>query len=125
MPNTVKNSSRSSISLGPGSHSLRDRLDHWIEKYRLVSDWLNFGGNMTKVGAFEAKTHLPKLLERVQQGERIVITKHGQPIAELIPFRERNTEDIRRAIDRLRAFQKHHDLGGMTIKSLIEEGRTR
>ena len=32
---------------------------------------------METVGAYEAKTHLPKLLERVLKGERITITKHG------------------------------------------------
>ena len=34
---------------------------------------------MDQVGAYEAKTHLPRLLERVRRGERIVITKHGVP----------------------------------------------
>lgn len=38
-----------------------------------------------EVGAYEAKTHLPKLLERVARGERITITKHGKPIATLVP----------------------------------------
>ena len=41
---------------------------------------------MAEIGAYQAKTHLPRLLERVQQGERFVITKHGHPIAELVPF---------------------------------------
>ena len=40
---------------------------------------------MIEVGAYEAKTHLPRLLERVANGERITITKHGVPIAILIP----------------------------------------
>ena len=52
---------------------------------------------MAEVGAFEAKTHLPKLLERVQNGERFVITKHGHPIAELVPYRQREPEKIRAA----------------------------
>jgi len=38
---------------------------------------------MTTVGAYEAKTHLPKLLNRVAKGEKIVITKHGVPVAVL------------------------------------------
>lgn len=38
-----------------------------------------------EVGAYEAKTHLPKLLERVARGERITITKHGKAVAELRP----------------------------------------
>ncbi len=56
---------------------------------------------MSEVGAFEAKTHLPKLLERVQKGEYFVITKHGHPGAELVPFRSRDPEKIRAAIDNL------------------------
>ncbi|MBW1670479.1 MAG: type II toxin-antitoxin system prevent-host-death family antitoxin, partial [Deltaproteobacteria bacterium] len=40
---------------------------------------------METVGAYEAKTHLPKLLKRVFKGERITITKHGVPVAELQP----------------------------------------
>jgi prevent-host-death family protein len=78
---------------------------------------------MSEVGAFEAKTHLPKLLERVQKGERIVITKHGHPVAELIPFRSRSPEQIRAAIDSLKMFQKTHSLGGISVREMIEEGR--
>ena len=44
---------------------------------------------MAEVGAFQARTHLPKLLERVQNGERFVITKHGHPIAALMPYLQR------------------------------------
>jgi len=40
---------------------------------------------MDKVGAYEAKTHLPELLERVIKGERITITRHGVPVAVLQP----------------------------------------
>ncbi|MCY3756556.1 MAG: type II toxin-antitoxin system prevent-host-death family antitoxin [Acidobacteria bacterium] len=78
---------------------------------------------MPEVGAFEAKTHLPRLLERVRKGERFVITKHGNPVAELIPFRKRDPEKIRAAIDDLKAFQEAHSLGGLSVRELIEEGR--
>ena len=78
---------------------------------------------MPEVGAFEAKTHLPRLLERVRKGERFVITKHGNPVAELIPFRKRDPERIRAAIDDLKAFQEAHSLGGLSVRELIEEGR--
>ena len=40
---------------------------------------------MKSVGAFEAKTHLSELLERVSRGEKITITRHGVPVAEVIP----------------------------------------
>ena len=49
-----------------------------------------------EVGAYEAKTHLPALLERVQRGEQITITKHGRPIARLVPAK-RTTVERRRA----------------------------
>ncbi len=78
---------------------------------------------MSEVGAFEAKTHLPKLLERVQKGERFVITKHGQPVAELIPFRKRDPDKIREAIENLKAFQQTHSLGGQSVREMVDEGR--
>jgi prevent-host-death family protein len=42
---------------------------------------------MTAIGAFEAKTHFSQLLERVERGEEIVITRRGKPIAVLAPYR--------------------------------------
>jgi len=37
------------------------------------------------IGAFEAKTHLSRLLEEAEQGYQITITKRGKPVARLIP----------------------------------------
>lgn len=42
----------------------------------------------TTVGAFEAKTHLSELLARVEAGEQVTITKHGRPVARLVPVTE-------------------------------------
>jgi len=80
---------------------------------------------MSRIGAFEAKTHLPRLLRRVEAGERFVITRHDRPVAELIPFQARDTTRIRAAIEDLKAFQKTHSLGGLSIRDMIEEGRKR
>ncbi len=41
---------------------------------------------MEQIGAFEAKNTLGALLDRVQQGEEIVITRHGKPVARLAPY---------------------------------------
>jgi prevent-host-death family protein len=76
----------------------------------------------TEVGAYEAKTHLPALLERVARGEHIVITKHGRPIARLVPIGKSDVERRREAIARLKVFRKGRTLG-VPIKQLIEEGR--
>ena len=78
---------------------------------------------MSEIGTFEAKTHLPKLLERVQKGEHFVITKHGRPVAELVPLRTRDPDKIRAAIDNLKSFQRNHSLGGLSVRELIDEGR--
>ena len=78
---------------------------------------------MRTVGAYEAKTHLPALLDEVEQGETITITRHGVPVAKLVPVRERSEEDIRKAIEGLKELRKGQTLGGITIRELIEEGR--
>lgn len=76
-----------------------------------------------EVGAYEAKTHLPSLLERVQHGEHVTITKHGVPVALLVPVVPVAKPDIHAVIDELKTFAKGHVAGGMTIREMIEEGR--
>ena len=78
---------------------------------------------MPHVGAYEAKTHLPKLLERVARGERITITKHGVPVAELVPTEPAPRQDVPSTIAALREFRREHTLGDMSLKHLIEAGR--
>lgn len=78
---------------------------------------------MKTVGAYEAKTHLPKLLKRVNKGERITITKHGVPIAVLQPPDLSRKADPKKAIDELRKFRDKHPLNGLSIRDMIEEGR--
>ncbi len=77
----------------------------------------------TEIGAFEARTHLLRLLERVRAGERFVITRHGQPVAELVPFRPRNGDRIEAAIELLKDFRAEHTLGGISVRELIEDNR--
>jgi prevent-host-death family protein len=78
---------------------------------------------METVGAYEAKTHLPKLLARVTKGERITITKHGIPIAILQPFDPAKNVDTGSIIAELRRFRKKNKLSGLSIREMIEEGR--
>jgi prevent-host-death family protein len=60
---------------------------------------------MPEIGAYEAKTHLPKLLERIQKGERFTITKHGHPVAELIPVTRKDPEAVRQTISGIRSYR--------------------
>ena len=58
---------------------------------------------MDEVGAFEAKNKLSALLERVERGEEIVITRHGKEVAHLVPpQRAFNRDQARAAIKRIR-----------------------
>ncbi len=76
---------------------------------------------MKQVGVYEAKTHLPSLLDEVEQGETITITRHGRPIARVVPIRERRS--VHETIEAIEAFRKGHTLGDISIKEVIEEGR--
>jgi prevent-host-death family protein len=77
---------------------------------------------MTSVGAYEAKTHFSELLEKVTRGDRVIITKHGVPVAVLQAV-ERSGEEPATAIEKIKDFRKGNILGGISLKSLIEAGR--
>jgi len=79
---------------------------------------------MRSVGAFEAKTHFSALLEEVEKGGQIIITKHGHPVAKLVPTTTAiNREHIRDVIKRLKNFSAKNKLGGLDWKALRDEGR--
>lgn len=79
---------------------------------------------MKTVGAYYAKTHLAQLLDRVADGERVIITRHGKVVAELRPPEGSPAMTVPEAIEGLRAFRASHPLGpGVTLKQLIDEGR--
>jgi prevent-host-death family protein len=81
---------------------------------------------MDSVGSFEAKTHLPKLLDRVARGERITITKHGKPVAMLVPAEPCPEQDVTQTVKEMLAYRdrQKRTLGpGETLRGLIEEGR--
>jgi prevent-host-death family protein len=74
------------------------------------------------IGAYEAETHLPALLERVARGESFTITRHDRPIARLVPIARTGPDRRREAVERLKAFADGHTLD-VPVKQLISEGR--
>ena len=56
---------------------------------------------MQSIGAYEAKTHLPRLLDRVAQGESLTITRHGRPVARLVPVENETRDRARQAARRI------------------------
>jgi prevent-host-death family protein len=77
----------------------------------------------TTIGAFEAKTKLGELLERVRQGADFTITKHEQPVARLVGIEaERATERMAATME-LRALRSRYTLAGLNIRDLKDAGR--
>jgi prevent-host-death family protein len=79
---------------------------------------------MKTVPSYEAKTHLPRLLQYVAKGEQVTITRHGVPIAILSPAGATRTKrSVRETIEAIKRFRKGNTLGGMSLRDLINEGR--
>jgi prevent-host-death family protein len=88
--------------------------------------------NRSEVGAFEAKNSLGGLLDRVERGEEIVITRHGKPVARLVPSSDRiDPNQVHAAYQRIReqARELHRsgarekDFDWDEMKKLRDEGR--
>jgi prevent-host-death family protein len=75
------------------------------------------------VGAFQAKTHLSELLERVAQGEVVTIARRGRPIARLVPIETGAQDRAAQAVARLRALRRGATLGGLDWRELRDSGR--
>lgn len=79
---------------------------------------------MKEIGAFEAKNKLSALLDQVERGEEIVITRHGKEVARLVPPKGTlNREAAREAANSIRKMSEGVTLGGLKIKDLVNEGR--
>lgn len=78
---------------------------------------------MRTVGAFEAKTHFSALLEAVVSGEQIVITRHGAPVARLVPETGRDTASAAAAAEAILAGRGARRLDGLDWRELRDAGR--
>lgn len=78
---------------------------------------------MLQVGAYEAKTRLSQLIDEAAKGEEIIITKHGVPVAALVPIAGSRQLDPQAAIAAIKDFRRRHRLAGLSLREMIEEGR--
>ena len=81
---------------------------------------------MREIQASEAKTHLPQLLDEVERGETILITRHGRPVARLVPEADRRLKEIGQAVASIRALRRH--TGKITVEEILSarhEGHDR
>lgn len=78
---------------------------------------------MEHVGVYDAKTRLPSLLEKVRKGQQVTITKHGVPIALIVPYRVSASPSIDETIAKIKKLRKGVSLGGQTVRQAMEKGR--
>jgi prevent-host-death family protein len=79
---------------------------------------------MNTVSAYEAKTHLPRLLRAAERGETVIITRHGKPVAQLGPVQDRRREEIAAVIERMKRARAQRPR--VTVEEILaarDEGR--
>jgi len=80
---------------------------------------------MPEIGAYDAKTHLSQLLDGVEEkGERYIITRHGQPVAELGPVRRDKAGEVRAALKQMDQLREELAGKGVALSDLLEEGES-
>ena len=72
---------------------------------------------MREIQASEAKTHLPQLLNAVERGETLIITRHGRAIARISPEADQRREEVLRAVANIRNIRKR--IKKISIKEVI------
>jgi prevent-host-death family protein len=79
---------------------------------------------MREIQASDAKARLPQLLDDVERGETLIITRHGRAIARIVPEVDKRQEEVDRAIARIRVLRERNEK--VTIEELLsarDEGR--
>ena len=78
-----------------------------------------------QIGAFEAKTHFSQLINEVERGADYVVTKHGKPVAKIIPFEQKPEMTRQEAFEKLKEMRKlfRGEPGSFNIREAIEDGR--
>ncbi len=78
---------------------------------------------MQSIGTYELKTHLSDVLDAVEHGQTVVVTRHGKPIARIVPSDAAEREGVKEAVQSLLNFPRTRLPKGVTIRNLIDEGR--
>jgi prevent-host-death family protein len=76
------------------------------------------------VSAYDAKTHLPKLIERVSRGERFVITRHGKPVAQLVPYEQNDRAVLEAALVQVERIRTRLAANGVRLSDILEKNES-
>ena len=72
---------------------------------------------MRQVQSSEVKARLPQFLDEVERGETIIITRHGRPVAHLVPAPQRDRDRVRHALDQIAALRR--TTGKVSLSELL------
>ena len=78
---------------------------------------------MRSIGTYELKAHLSEVLDAVEHGQTVIVTRHGKPIARILPSDTAEREHVSEAVQALLSFPRTRLPRGVTIRGLIEQGR--
>jgi prevent-host-death family protein len=78
---------------------------------------------MERIGIYDARAKLSELIERVQSGEEVVLTRHGEPVARLVPEKRRQKGSGTATVARIRTLARKLNIRDVDVRKLIEEGR--
>ena len=87
-------------------------------------DWSDRLVNMRSIQASDAKTHLPQLLDDVERGETLLITRHGRSIARIVPEIDQRRSQVTQAVERIK--ERRRRMPSITLEELLSarnEGR--
>lgn len=77
----------------------------------------------TIVGVYDAKTRLAGLITQVENGESVTITRHGKPVARLVPVEPEREMTMKEVFEGFAELRKGRRLNGLSIRELVDEGR--
>ena len=78
---------------------------------------------MERVGIYDAKAHLSEIVERVESGAEVVITRRGKAVARIVPMKAPAKDSRTVAAKRIRKLREKWAIGRVNIGKLIDEGR--
>jgi prevent-host-death family protein len=78
---------------------------------------------MERIGIYDARGRLSELVDRVESGEEVLLTRHGRPVARLVPARRPKERSRAGAVARIRTLARKLDIRDVDVRKLIEESR--
>jgi len=78
---------------------------------------------MERIGIYDARARLSELVERVEAGEEVVLTRHGRPVVRMVAASTKPEKSGAATVKRIRALRKLLNVRGVNVRKVVEEGR--